>query len=179
MVHRKISRDVKITALNLYEHGQLSLKDILAFLELWCTTGDVVPYKKSSGRPRLLHHDDVQYLLRLVSSSPDWFLDELRDLLQTNRFIAAHFTTIHRELEHAGMSLKFLKILAQERSEPTHLDYARKNDKTPGHRRGIVASTVVEGSMKPPFMFTVSWSLQCSGDGQCPHPSRCRGVIIM
>lgn len=53
MGNRSISRDLKIAALNLYEHGHLSLKQILAcvgfsrstffrILKLWRTTGDVV-----------------------------------------------------------------------------------------------------------------------------------------
>lgn len=164
MVFRKISRDVKIAAINFYEQGHLSLKDILdcvgfsrstffRILHLWRTTGDVVSHKKSLGRPRLLHVDDIQYLLRLVRHSPDWFLDELLRLLKTNRFISLHYTTIHRELERAGMSTKDLTVIAEERSEPTRWDYTRKaaqyppeylgfldetskNDKTPSRRRG-------------------------------------------
>ncbi|KAJ7025733.1 hypothetical protein C8F04DRAFT_877374, partial [Mycena alexandri] len=68
-----ISCDVKIASLNLYEHGCLTLPEILdcvgfsertfyRILNLWRTTGDVVTYKNSRGRPRILHHDDVQYL---------------------------------------------------------------------------------------------------------------------
>jgi transposase len=206
-MYRKISRDVKIAAISLYEHGQLRLKDILncvgfsestfyRILYLWRTTGDVVRHtKKNPGRSRLLHFDDIQYLLRLVRHSPDWFLDELLRLLETNRFISVHYTTIHRELERAGMSTKKLKVIAMERSEPTRLNYIReaaqyppeylgfldetsKNDKTPARRQGrapkgkravkrqkfvrarratatalltldgIMASKVVEGSMK-------------------------------
>ncbi|KAJ7309326.1 hypothetical protein DFH08DRAFT_944234 [Mycena albidolilacea] len=80
-------------------------------------------------------------------------LDELLELLKHNRFISAHYTTIHRELERAGMSRTILKEIAMERSEPSHMDYVReasqypaeylgfldetsKNDKTPGRRRG-------------------------------------------
>ncbi|KAJ7027591.1 hypothetical protein C8F04DRAFT_880341, partial [Mycena alexandri] len=68
-----ISRDVKIAALNLYENGHLTLPEILKcvgfsertfyrILSLWRTTSDVVGHKKSRGRPRILHHDDIQYL---------------------------------------------------------------------------------------------------------------------
>lgn len=206
---RKISRDVKIAALNLHENGLLPLKDILACvgfsegtfyrtLRLWRETGDVVTHRHGDprrGRFRLLHHDDIQYLLRLIQHRPDWFLDELLNLLQHNRFISVHYTTIHRELQRAGMSYKKLKVIAKERNEPLRNDYMRsmaqytpeqlgfldetsKNDKTIARRNGrgkkgtraqmkqvfvrgrrlsaeglltingIVASTVVEGSMK-------------------------------
>jgi hypothetical protein len=61
MVNRQISRDLKIAAINLYEHGYLLLKDILAcvgfsrstffrILKLWRTTGDVVRVPNRTGR---------------------------------------------------------------------------------------------------------------------------------
>jgi transposase len=132
---RKISQDVKIAALNLYECDILPLEDILAcvgfskrtfyrILKLWKETGDVVTHRHANkGRFHLLHHDDIQYLLRLIRHRPDWFLDELLDLLRTNRFISVHYTTIHRELARAGMSLKKLKVIAKERNEPLRHDY--------------------------------------------------------
>ncbi|KAJ7300436.1 hypothetical protein DFH08DRAFT_919265 [Mycena albidolilacea] len=181
MGNRKISRDVKIAAINLYEQNILSLKQILdcvdfsrrtlyRVLRLWRTTGDVVRSRKRTGRPRILHYDDINYLLRLARHHPDYFLDELLDLLCHNRFISVHFTTIHRELERMGMSTKILTEIALERSEPTRMDFIReashypphylgfldetsKNDKTPGRRtgfltcQGMLACKVVEGSM--------------------------------
>lgn len=95
----------------------------------------------------------MNYLIRLVQHHPDWFLDELLGLLKHNRFISVHYTTIHRELERAGVSTKDLTVIAMERSEPSRLDFAReisqypadylgfldetlKNDKTPARRRG-------------------------------------------
>jgi hypothetical protein len=130
----------------------------------------------------------------LVCQHPDWFLDELLDLLDTNRFIAVHYTTIHWELEQAGISLKKLQIIAKERDKDLCADFVRQmgqysaeeigfldefsKDERTLHRRcgqakrgkrasmrgvfvrgrrisgeglltldGIVASTVVEGSM--------------------------------
>jgi len=204
----KISRDVKIVALNLHENGILPLPDILAcvgfsestfyhILQLWRETGDIVSHRQGNkaGCPCLLHFDDVQYLLCLVWHQPDWFLDELLNLLKQNHFVSVHYTTIHPELECTGMSHKKLKIIAKERNELLQNDYmwcmakyspeqlgfldeTSKNNKTPGQRygrgrmgrqaqmkqafvqgqrlsveglltvEGIVASTVVEGSMK-------------------------------
>jgi len=77
MRNRSISRDLKIAALNLYEQGYLLLKAILAcvgfsrstffrMLNLWRTTGDVERKSTRTGRPRLVHHDDVDYLILLV-----------------------------------------------------------------------------------------------------------------
>ncbi|KAJ7645367.1 hypothetical protein B0H17DRAFT_831714, partial [Mycena rosella] len=174
MGFRHIHRNVKIAALNLYEGGSLSLPQILdavgfsertfyRILYLWRTTGDLVKGKSTTrGRPRLLHHDDLEYLLEVVRHDPDWFLDKLLHLLCTNRFISVHYTTIHRELERAGISVKKLAGIAAERNDPSRNNYVReiaphpahylafidetsKNDKTPALLDGIVASTVVEG----------------------------------
>ena len=37
-----------------------------------------------------------------------------------------HFTTIHRELVHAGISLKKLKKIAKERNEDLHADFIQR-----------------------------------------------------
>lgn len=138
MPFRKISRDLKLAAVRLYEGDHLPLDDILdclrmskstfyRVLSLWNTTGDVVRHTFGiRGRPRILHFDDVDYLKRLVKARPDWFLDELLSLLETNRFISAHYTTIHRELVRANVSTKKLKIIAAERNENLRADFIRR-----------------------------------------------------
>jgi transposase len=129
MPYRRISQDLKLAAMNLYERELIPLEDLLdcvgfskrtfyRVFKLWRETGDVVKHTHGlCGRPRLLVFDDVQFLLRLVRHRPDWFLDELTNLLQENRFISIHFTTILRELARAGYSVKRLKQIATERSE--------------------------------------------------------------
>ena len=165
-MYRKISRDLKICAIKMYKLNILPLHLILEcvgfsestfyrILNLWVTTGDVVKHNVGAlpGQPRLLHFDDVDYLLRLIQHRPDWFLDELLELLKTNRFISVHYVTIHRELCRAGVSLKKLKKIASERKEYVRNDYIErmaqyvpdelgfidetsKNDKTPARSRG-------------------------------------------
>jgi transposase len=124
-MYRKISRDVKLAAIHLHEHQLLSLENfILAcvgfsestfwrILKLWRETGDVVSISdRICGRPRILQcNHDVLYLIRLVRQSPEWFLDELLVLLDTNHFISVHYATIHRELERVGVSLKKLVFI--------------------------------------------------------------------
>ena len=126
MPFRKISKDVKVAAMRLYDADLLPLATILEFLSMsqrtffrvraiWIETGDVVKQTIGiKGRRRLLHFTDIDYLKRLIWHCPDRFLDELQYLLQTNRFIAAHFTTIHRELVCAGISNKKIKKIAPE-----------------------------------------------------------------
>ncbi|KIJ07460.1 hypothetical protein PAXINDRAFT_59940, partial [Paxillus involutus ATCC 200175] len=129
MVNHRISRDVKLAAIRLHEHGLLRLRDILqccnfsertfyCILKLWHETGDVVTHSQSfRGRPRILDREDLDHLLSLVKSNPDYFLDELMSLVKNNRFISIHFTTVFQELERAGMSYKKLRRIARERNE--------------------------------------------------------------
>jgi hypothetical protein len=118
-MYRMISRDVKLAAIHLHEHQLLSLENILAcvgfsesmfwrILRLWRETGDVVSISNRIRGRRILQCSDVLYLIRLVRHRLEWFLDELLvlHLLDTNRFISAHYVTIHRELERVGVSLK-------------------------------------------------------------------------
>lgn len=138
MPYRKISRDVKLAAIRLHEQALLPLSDILdclgmsrrtfyRILQLWRTTGDVVRHTVGiQGRPRIMHLDDIDYLKRLICHRPDWFLDELQHLLMTNRFISAHFTTIHRELKRAHVSTKKLRKIATERNENLRADFIRR-----------------------------------------------------
>ncbi|KAF8955220.1 hypothetical protein BDZ97DRAFT_1907773 [Flammula alnicola] len=137
MPFRKISRDLKLAAIRMYESEILVLPDILdclqiskstfyRILDLWNTTGDVVRHTTGvRGRPRLLHFDDIDYLKRLINARPDWFLDELLFLLATNRFVSMHYTTIHRELARARVSSKKLKKIALERNENLRADFIR------------------------------------------------------
>jgi hypothetical protein len=65
----------------------------------------------------------VQLLLQLVNDNPDYFLDEMLYLLKTEHFVSVHYTTIHHELERAGVSRKRLQKIALERDEPHQCDF--------------------------------------------------------
>jgi transposase len=118
IMYRKISWGVKLAAIHLHEHQLLSLENILAcvgfsestfwrILKLWRETSDIVSISnRIRGRPRVLQCDDVLYLIRLVRHRPEWFLDELLVLLDTNHFVSVHYATIHHELERVGVSSK-------------------------------------------------------------------------
>ncbi|KAF8230337.1 hypothetical protein L208DRAFT_1215375, partial [Tricholoma matsutake] len=165
MPYCQICRDLKLSAINLYECELIPLYDSLdcvgfsrrtffCILAQWRQTGDGVKHTYGlCGHPRLLVFDDLQYLLHLVRHRPDWFLDELVDLLWENRFISAHFVTILRKLDRAGYSVKKLKRIAAEQSKEKRstfvycmgqytpdqfgfLDETSKDEKTPGQRQG-------------------------------------------
>jgi hypothetical protein len=63
-----------------------------------------MPFRKIMG----LHEQGIP-TISMPSQRPDWFLDKLLELLDTNRFISIHYTTIHRELVGAGVSIKKLQ----------------------------------------------------------------------
>ncbi|KIJ12708.1 hypothetical protein PAXINDRAFT_53527, partial [Paxillus involutus ATCC 200175] len=129
MPNRKISPNVKLTAIRLHQQGLLSLWEILDCVgfarrtffwvrKLYCETGDVVkPRGEFHGRPRTLNLNDLQYLIELVHHRPDWFLDELVGLMECNHFISVHYMTIHRELLRADVSLKKLHKITKEHNE--------------------------------------------------------------
>lgn len=135
MGNRRIPREIKEAAIRLYEANALPLAAILDYMRIsratfyriyaiWLETGDVVrPINGRRGRPRILHFSDVDYLKGLIQHRPDWFLDELLYLLETNRFVSLHYTTIHRELVRAGVSSKKIKKIASERNEAVRADF--------------------------------------------------------
>ncbi|KAJ3871979.1 hypothetical protein F5051DRAFT_362096, partial [Lentinula edodes] len=124
MPNRRIPPEVKHCAINLYDRGVLDLSEILdcvgfserTFYRVWRETGDVIPHKYglTTGRPRDMLYDDIDYLLCLVRHKPDYFLDELLLLLEENRFMLVHYSTIMRELSRCNISLKKLRRIAKE-----------------------------------------------------------------
>ena len=163
MGYHFISHDLKLAAIWMYGNGVLNLDDILhslqfshqtfyRILKLWRETGDVVkPGKSLRGKICNLEYEDIQYLLCLIRNNSDYFLDELLNLLRTNRFISVHYTTIHHELKRAGVSRMKLKRVALERDEECRaafvermaqytpeqlgfLDEVSKDEQTPSRR---------------------------------------------
>ena len=154
MPFHKISHDLKLAVIRLYEREILPLWDILdimhlsrrtffRILKLWRETGDVVTHKYGNlaGRPRILNFDDIHYVLQLVRLRPDWFLDELLELLKTNRFISIHYVTIHRELQRAGVSYKKLKHIASERNEEARNDFIARISQYEPEETGFLDET--------------------------------------
>ena len=153
MPNRRIERGTKLAGIKLYEHGVLPLAtilDVLGYsrrtffrtLKLWREPGDVVSAPSNMrGRLRVLDYDDLQYLLLLIEENPDYFLDELLDLLKTNRFISVHFSTILRTLERAGVSRKKLRKIAIERDEFRRAEYVHRMSQYPPEYLGFLDET--------------------------------------
>ncbi|KIK93754.1 hypothetical protein PAXRUDRAFT_144355 [Paxillus rubicundulus Ve08.2h10] len=153
MVNRRISQNVKLAAIRLYERGLLQLWDILEccnfsehtfyhILKLWHDTGDVITHNQSfRGWPCLLDRDDLDYILSLVRSNPDYFLNKLLSLVKNNCFISVHFTTIFQELECAGMSYKKLRRITTERNEDLCVDFISRVAQYEPQQLGFVDET--------------------------------------
>jgi hypothetical protein len=135
----KISFNVKIAAINLHDTGIFPVEDLCHLVgfsvctfwrihRLWVETSDVVTHKYGYcyGQTRILHINNVQYLIQLICRRPDWFLDKLLDLLQHNRFISVHYSTIHCKLVRCGVSHKKLKVIALERNEEHRMAFIHK-----------------------------------------------------
>jgi transposase len=153
MPGRIVQSQVKLAAMNLYERDILPLNnilDIVGFSEstfwrtrkLWRTTGWVEkPKSTTTGCRRILQRDDLNYILNLVKLRPDWFIDEMLNLLKHNRYISVHFTTIFRELERLGMSRKKMKRIAAERNERVRMDFVRRMAEYPADYLGFLDET--------------------------------------
>ncbi|KAJ3887609.1 hypothetical protein GG344DRAFT_90410 [Lentinula edodes] len=149
MPNRRIPPEVKHCAINLYDRGVLDLSEILdcvgfsertfyRVLACWRETGDVIPHKYglTTGRPRAMLYDDIDYLLCLVRHKPNYFLDELLLLFEENCFISVHYSTIMRELSRYQLGF---------------IDETSKDDRTPGRRQGR-AKKGQRASTKQPFV---------------------------
>ncbi|KZT00860.1 uncharacterized protein LAESUDRAFT_665107, partial [Laetiporus sulphureus 93-53] len=88
--------------------------------------------------PCKLHFDDLHYLLRLIQHCLCWFLDEQLHLLEHNRFLSVHFTTIHHALKHAETFLKKLRCLASERNEDLHADFVHQMTQYTSEQLGFI-----------------------------------------
>ena len=104
-------------------HHESVLEDLFHIPKLRGETGNVIKYRNAAGQPRILNFNNIHYSLQLVFLCPDWFLDELLELLKTNHFISIHYVTIHQELQRVGVSYKKLKCIASDCNEEAQNDY--------------------------------------------------------
>lgn len=64
-----------------------------------------------------------QYLISLIRHTLDIYLSELRHLLEVERGVSVHVSTISRTLHCVGYSMKNVSISALEQNEDDHCQY--------------------------------------------------------
>jgi hypothetical protein len=77
-----------------------------------------------------------------VENNPNYFLDELLHLLETNWFISVHYTSIHRALKQAGVSCKKLQKIAIERNELRRANFVHSMSQYTPHQLGFLDETL-------------------------------------
>ncbi|KIJ51782.1 hypothetical protein M422DRAFT_244132 [Sphaerobolus stellatus SS14] len=104
---------------------RMSKRTVERVLELWKTTGEVIP-KDSKGRlsrRKLMSEQEQEYLLELVKSRPDLYLDELQKRLQEMFELYIGISTIWDTLTDLGLTRKRLSKAAAERNEEARALY--------------------------------------------------------
>ena len=133
----RISDDLKEAALQLKQDGHtpdyikaitgISKRTLFRTQKQKHNTGSVAK-AQAIGRahPRSLLQSDAAYLLCLACHKPTLFLDEYAWWLKDFRHLPVSLATIHRTLQHAGLSVKHVQKLASERNPILHADFIRQ-----------------------------------------------------
>ncbi|THU93491.1 hypothetical protein K435DRAFT_613236, partial [Dendrothele bispora CBS 962.96] len=134
MVNRRISSDLKEAALRMWEHGW-EMPDICAALvvsprsmyrwrALFDELGSVTkPPSVLRGRPRIIGMLALQACRDIYACNSDTYLDELQWYLGIEHDIAISRSSLHENLEKAGLTRKILHKIAIERDEQRRADF--------------------------------------------------------
>ncbi|KAJ7627431.1 hypothetical protein FB45DRAFT_979716 [Roridomyces roridus] len=145
MPNRRIEDSAKIIALRLLnrkrdsrpEIAQLcgfSVRTLGRTVRRFRTTGSVAKAAAiGRGRPRLLHTQDSNYLLKLARHNPCYFLDEYQHFLEKYRHMPVHISTVHRTFERAGLSLKHIQKMASEKDPLAEGLFINRISRHPAH----------------------------------------------
>ncbi|KAJ7135505.1 hypothetical protein C8R43DRAFT_817122, partial [Mycena crocata] len=141
----RISDDAKKIGLRLLKRGKDSRHEIAKLCDFSTrtlrrtvlrhqTTGSVAKAAAiGRGRPRLLHHRDSEYLLRIARHKPSRFLDEYQTFLHRYRLLPIHISTIHQTFERAGLSVKRIQNMASEQDPLQDGDLTRRISQYPAN----------------------------------------------
>ncbi|KAH8106553.1 hypothetical protein DFH11DRAFT_1462219, partial [Phellopilus nigrolimitatus] len=141
MPFRKISEDIKMRGIWLYDNGYVpdDICEILDFsersLHRWQhnldTHGSVIPLiNPSRGRPKLLRADMAHDIFTLLEESPELYLDEIQEWILLSHDVGISRSALDENLRDAGITHKLLRKAASERDEEAReafSQYARDN----------------------------------------------------
>lgn len=134
MVNRRISQDLKESALRLWELGWdeddimdglgVSRASLYRWKALFRDIGSVVrPPSPLRGRTRTITRAVLTAVQDVYSRDPDLYLDELQFWLAIHHDIVISTSALQRNLEEAGLSRKILHKIAKERDELRRQEY--------------------------------------------------------
>jgi transposase len=134
MVNRRISADLKWTAMRLWELGweeldilqglAVSRSSIYRWRKLFDEIGDVVrPPSPLRGRTRTITRAVLTAVQELYRGEPDLYLDELVFWLAIHHDIVISKSALHTNLKEAGLTRKLLHKIAIERDAQLRQDY--------------------------------------------------------
>lgn len=134
MVNRRISADLKWTAMRLWELGweeldiiqglAVSRSSIYRWRKLFEETGDVVqPPSPLHGRTRIITRAVLTAVQDIYNGEPDLYLDELVFWLALHHDIVISKSALHTNLKEAGLTRKLLHKIAIERDAQLRQNY--------------------------------------------------------
>ncbi|CAA7264085.1 unnamed protein product [Cyclocybe aegerita] len=134
MVNRRISADLKECALRLWEIGW----DIPLIVECLCVSRTSLyqwraifselqtvnrPRSPIIGHPRIIVRAVLTAIQEVYHNEADIYLDELIWWLAINHNIAISWSTLHKNLQDAGLTRKLLHKIAKERDEEVWAEF--------------------------------------------------------
>ncbi|KAE8231123.1 hypothetical protein CF326_g3865 [Tilletia indica] len=131
MAFRRISRELKRFALQLLQRRLISVRQLLrlrvfsraTLYRLRIQEEQPPPLRGVPGRPRILDEAALAFLQELLLARPDFYLDELVDIVAIAEGVRVSRSTMHRYLERLGITLKRAHRIAKERDDDKRRAY--------------------------------------------------------
>lgn len=95
----------------------ISSRTVARYVQLFNSTGDVVPRARSNGPPRLLGQYEQLIILRLIIEVPGIYLSEIQEELYNKFGVEVSAPTICRTLKFMGCSRQRIQYIALQRSD--------------------------------------------------------------
>ncbi|KAL5496013.1 hypothetical protein ACEPAH_3106 [Sanghuangporus vaninii] len=137
----------------------MPLSTVYHILKVWSETG---LYEKEKslprGRPRLLSYDDTRLLCGTLELRNDYYLDELKQIIENRCGIQCSETTIWRTLKRVGFTLKKISKEALERNEAQRAEYRLRMAEN--YRPGQLVFVDESACDRRTYIWNEAWALQ-------------------
>jgi transposase len=99
------------------ENLMISSSSVRRIVDLYSTTGDILPREQKHGPCRLLRNDEEEMILEWILDKPGIYLDELQARLHDHTGLLVSITTIYNVIHRAGFTFKRIKQVVQAQDE--------------------------------------------------------------